>query len=218
MTISSSGPGLFLAFEGPDGGGKSTQARLLAAHLRGRGRVVVETREPGGTPVGEALRPIILDGPGPPMSPLTMTLLLSASRAQLVDDVVLPALAAGHVVIADRFADSTVAYQAHGLGVDIADVRELTRIATRGLRPHAVVFVDVPVEVGLQRATARGGGNRLDHADIAFHERVRNGYLELMTDEPGRWLYVDGSAGPDEVHAAILAALAPIIGEVGAAP
>jgi dTMP kinase len=206
--------GLFLTFEGPDGSGKSTQAHLLASELRARGHDVVETREPGGTGVGEAVRRVLLDLNGPAMSPLTMALLLSASRAQLVSDVIVPALDGGHTVIADRYADSTVAYQAYGFGLDLDVVRELARIATGGLTPQLTVFVDVPVELGLERIYRRGSHNRLDAPDMAFHNRVRNGYLQSISLERGRWVVVDGTQDPSTVHREVMRKLAPLLEEV----
>jgi dTMP kinase len=206
--------GLFLTFEGPDGSGKSTQAHLLASELRARGYDVVETREPGGTAVGEAVRHVLLDLNGPAMSPLTMALLLSASRAQLVADVIVPALDEGRTVIADRYADSTVAYQAYGFGLDLHVVRELARIATGGLTPRATVFVDVPVEVGLERIHRRGSRNRLDDPDMEFHNRVRAGYVQSVEGEPGRWVTVDGTQDPARVHVAVMRKLAPLLEEV----
>lgn len=206
--------GLFLTFEGPDGSGKSTQAHLLATALRARGLDVLETREPGGTAVGEAVRHVLLDLDGPAMSPLTMALLLSAARAQHVSDVIRPALDAGRIVIADRYADSTVAYQSYGFGLPLDVVLELTRIATGGLQPDHTVYVDVPVELGLERTLARGGANRLDAPDLEFHRRVREGYLRSMAREPERWIPVDGAGTADEVHAAVLASLAPVLERV----
>jgi dTMP kinase len=206
--------GLFLTFEGPDGSGKSTQAHLLASELRVRGRDVVETREPGGTSVGEAVRHLLLDLNGPAMSPLTMALLLSASRSQLVSDVILPALHQGRTVIADRYTDSTVAYQSYGLGLDLDVVQNLARIATSGLTPAASVYVDVPVEVGLERIQRRGSHNRLDARDVEFHSRVRNGYLLSIQQEPDRWVIVDGTQDPQSVHLAVMRQLAPLLEEV----
>ena len=207
--------GFFLTFEGPDGSGKSTQANMLAVALRDRGLDVVETREPGGTGVGEAVRHVLLDVDGPPMNPLTMALLLSASRAQLVSDVIRPALEQGSMVVADRYADSTVAYQSYGFGLDLGVVRDLARIATGGLAPAASVFVDVPVAVGLERMGRRGARNRLDMPSLEFHERVRNGYLQEIAQEPSRWIVVDGNQDPQSVHAAVMQRLAPLFEEVG---
>jgi dTMP kinase len=198
---------LFISFEGPDGSGKSTQAAMLARALRARGMDVIETREPGGTAVGEQIRHILLDPTGVPMSALCMALLLSAARAQHMEGIVQPALGAGHTVITDRFADSTVAYQGYGMGLDLDTILKLTAIATGGRMPDLTVYVDIEPRVGLERATLRGGANRLDNADLEFHERVRDGYLSMAKADPGRWVPVDGSGSPQEVHAAVLAAL-----------
>lgn len=206
--------GLFLTFEGPDGSGKSTQAHLLASELRARGHDVLETREPGGTAVGEAVRHILLDLDGPSQSPLTMALLLSASRAQLVSDVIVPALERGQTVIVDRYADSTAAYQGYGFGLDLEVVRDLSQIATGGLAPDLTVLVDVPVELGLERVHRRGAHNRLDAPAVEFHQRVREGYHRMAAAEPNRWVIVDGTEDPQGVHRTLVHTLAPLLQEV----
>jgi dTMP kinase len=206
--------GLFLTFEGPDGSGKSTQAHLLASELRAWGQDVVETREPGGTSVGEAVRHIFLDLDGPSQSPLTMAMLLSASRSQLVSDVIVPALERGQTVIVDRYKDSTVAYQSYGFGLDLEVVNLLSSIATSDLTPDVTVLVDVPVEIGLERVNRRGSRNRLDAPDIAFHERVRQGYHRLAAEEPNRWVTVDGTRDSQSVHRALMEQLTPLLQEV----
>ncbi len=198
---------LFISFEGPDGSGKSTQAKMLAEALRARGLGVVETREPGGTPLGEGIRNLILDPASPEMSPLAMALLMSASRAQLLREIILPALGGGKIVIVDRYADSTLAYQSYGLGLDAEVVRNMTAIATDGVQPDVTVYVDVPVEVGLERVAARGMGNRLDAKTVAFHQRVRSGYLDMVQQDPERWFQINGAAHPDQVHREIMALL-----------
>jgi dTMP kinase len=194
----------FISFEGPDGGGKSTQARLLAADLRDRGHRVTETREPGGTVLGERLRTLILDPASPPAGPLVMALLLSASRAQLVETVIRPARERGEIVIVDRWADSTTAYQGFGLGLDRETIRSLRNIATGGLEPDFTVLVDVPPQVGLERISARGSGDKLDAQTIAFHERVRAGYKTLYSERPDRWIWIDGTAPREKVHCDIV--------------
>jgi dTMP kinase len=196
--------GLFISLEGPDGSGKSTQAVMLARTLRERGSEVVETREPGGTAAGEQIRQILLDPQGPPLSPLVMALLLSASRAQLMEEVIGPALREGKTVISDRFADSTMAYQGHGLGLDLQVARELSRSATGDRFPDVTIYVDVDPALGLDRVNARGLPNRLDNEDLDFHKRVRTGYFQLMSEEPARWLQVDGSGNAEEVHRQVI--------------
>jgi dTMP kinase len=205
---------LFISFEGPDGSGKSTQARLLVEVLRARGQPVTETREPGGTPLGERIRHLLLDPESPAGTPLAAAFLLSAARTQLVTDVIRPALQRGEIVIADRFADSTLAYQASGHGLDPCIARDLARMATGGLTPDLTVYVDVEAEVGLARVAARGARNRLDAETLAFHQRVQSGYLQLIAEEPQRWIVVDGAFPVDSVHRTILAALEHYLAEV----
>lgn len=200
---------LLITFEGTDGSGKTTQAHLLAEELRRRGLDVVETREPGGTELGEAVRALILDPASPAATPLAMALLYSASRAQLVETVIRPALGRGAVVIADRYTDSTLAYQGDGLGLDPEAMRVLTRVATGGLTPDITILVDVAPEVGVERAGRRGQLNRLDAGSLAFHRRVRAGYQALAAAEPKRWVTISGEGSPDAIHAAILRQLQP---------
>lgn len=200
---------LFITVEGPDGSGKSTQARMLVESLRARGMPVLATREPGGTPVGEAVRDIVLHKEAMPATPTTVALLYATSRSELVRTVIQPALEAGTTVVADRYADSTIAYQSYGQGVPLEITRCLAEIATGGLKPDMTVYIDILPERGLERLADRGGSNWLDTASIAFHRRVRDGYLRLIEEDPGRWLRVDGDASPDAVHGAILRALEP---------
>lgn len=204
----------FISFEGPDGSGKSTQARRLAASLRERGYPVTETREPGGTPLGDRIRQLVLDSAGPAATPLAMALLMSASRAQLVEEVINPALREGRIVITDRYADSTMAYQSAGHGLDRDVVESLTTIATGGLRPDLVIYVDVTPEVGLQRVRSRGIDNRLDREALDFHRRVRTRYRELIEAEPARWIVIDGFHSPHDVQADIMRAVEPILESV----
>lgn len=206
---------LFITFEGPDGSGKSTQAHLLAEWLRARGAVVTETREPGGTELGEAIRRVWLGHSGSTGGALSTALLLSASRAELVAKVICPALASNQIVIADRYADSTIAYQGYGLGLDLAIARDLARIATSGLIPDATVYVDIDPHVGLARSAGRGDLDWLDRGDLEFHRRVREGYMELIAQEPQRWIAVNGDAPPEGVHDAILRQLQPLLEATG---
>lgn len=208
---------LFITFEGPDGSGKSTQAQLLVESLRARGADVLLTREPGGTALGDQLRDVILNPLRPEARPLAMTLLLSASRAQLVEEVIRPALKQGQIVVADRYADSTVAYQSSGLGVPLDAVRTVTAIATGGLVPNISVYVDIEPEQARARMVRRGERDRLDALDLDFHRRVREGYRRLIEEEPERWLCVDGNAPAEDVRVAIMEAIEPRLGEVASA-
>ncbi len=198
--------GLFITFEGPEGSGKSTQARLLAKFLAQEGHIVVLTREPGGTPIGDQIRHVLLNRANQAMHPRTEVLLFQASRAQHVEELIRPALAAGKIVLCDRYADSTLAYQGYGRGEDVAELRALIDYATGGLWPDLTLWLDLPVEAGLARiAPARR--NRLDAEALAFHRRVREGYARLAAAEPHRWLRFDASQPVEDVQTAIRAAL-----------
>lgn len=187
--------GVFITFEGIEGCGKSTQLALLAAALRQRGRRVTATREPGGTRAGEAIRTLLTDASAPELHPLTELLLYLADRVQHVREIVKPALAGHHVVLCDRFSDSTVAYQGHGRGGDISRIRRLDEIARDGCWPDLTFLLDCPVALGLQRARARAtvpeGADRLEREPEAFHERVHAGFLELARAEPDRIVVID---------------------------
>ncbi len=197
--------GRFITFEGPDGSGKSTQAERLAATLRADGLDVVLTREPGGTPLGERVRAVLLDRDAAGRhSARADALLFSAARAQHVDDVIEPALARGAVVVCDRYADSTAAYQGYGSGLPLDQLRALEAFATRGVRPDLVILLDLSVEAGMARRMAGepGSVNRFespDAFDTAYHERVRAGFLELAGAEPARWRVVDADRPADEI-------------------
>jgi dTMP kinase len=189
--------GVFIVLEGPEGAGKSTQARLLADRLRNGGNDVVLTREPGGTPIGEQIRAILLDQANCAMLPATEALLYSAARAQHVGDVIKPALERGAVVVCDRFADSTLAYQGGGRGLPMQDLRAAQRLATGGVAPTLRILVDVPVEVGLRRRLGvEDEVNRLDVAGVEFHRRVRAAYLAMVAEDRSSWVVIDGD---DEV-------------------
>ncbi|MDE3088010.1 MAG: dTMP kinase [Chloroflexota bacterium] len=190
---------LFITFEGPDGSGKTTQARMLAAYLQSRGMDVLLTREPGGTAISEQIRDVILSTHNLSIQHETEALLFSAARAQIVAELIRPALAAGKIVICDRYADSTLAYQGYGLGLDLDALRAITRFATGGLVPDLTFYVDVPAEVGLARRH-RGETNRLDQKQVEYHARVRAGYLEMAKSEPQRWVIVDGTRALDAVQ------------------
>lgn len=192
--------GRFIVLEGGEGTGKSTQAVLLVDRLREAGMDAIAVREPGGTVVGEAMRAIVLDPASEGLDPRSELLLYVASRAQHVAQVIVPALDAGTWVVCDRFADSSVAYQGYGRGIDLDEVRAFNAFATAGLVPDLTVIIDLDPSVGLHRATG-GGADRLEAAGMAFHERVRAGYLEIAK-LPGR-VVVDGSVGVDEIAEAI---------------
>lgn len=192
---------MFITLEGPEGSGKTSQLPRLAEALRAAGRTVLTTREPGGTPIGDQIRKVLFDLDNKSMHPRSEILLFQASRAQLVEEVIQPALAAGQVVLCDRYADSTMAYQGYGHGVDLAQLAELVRFATGGLQPQLTLFLDISPEDGLRRRDADGNWNRLDDYDFEFHQRVYAGYRELIAAEPQRWAVVDATRTPDEVAA-----------------
>ena len=190
---------MFVTLEGPDGAGKSSQALALAERLRAASVDVVLTREPGGTALGERVRELLLSTDAPERTPLADALLFNAARQQLVEEVIRPALAAGRWVLCDRFADSTLAYQGYGAGVDLDPLRRLAEVATGGLRPDRTLLFDLPGEAGLAR---RAGGRTAEltrfelaeRHDLPFHQRVRNGFLALAAAEPERWSVIDASA------------------------
>jgi dTMP kinase len=183
---------VFITFEGIEGSGKSVQARLLATRLRQFGRTVVETREPGGTVLGLELRQILLGRDDLELTPRVEALLMNASRAQLVEQVIRPALERDEVVVCDRFADSTLAYQGAGRGVGFDELNSVISFATAGLRPDMTLLLDVPVEVGLARKHAQEQSNRFEAEALAFHTRVQAAYRSLAADEPQRWRCFNG--------------------------
>lgn len=201
-------PGCLIAFEGIEGAGKSTQLRLAAAELRTRGWTVVETREPGGTPLGVELRQILMHRPDPPPSQLTELLLYLADRAQHLDEVITPALAAGQVVLTDRFSASTIAYQGYARQLDIETVRRLDAIVRRGVTPALTILLDCPVAVGLRRAC---GDDRFHREQQAFHERVRDAFLSFATEDRDRYRVIDATRSPEQIHRDVLAAVLPCL-------
>jgi len=193
-------PGLFVTFEGGEGSGKSTQLKRLAERLRSEGHDPLVTREPGGTPLAEGIRALLLDPARQPTAE-TEALLMVAARADLVAHAIRPALEAGRIVLCDRYGDSTLAYQGGGRGLDAERLADWNRTATGGLVPDLTLLFDVPPELGLaRRASAEGAPNRLDLESEAFHARVRRRYLELASAEPGRWRVLDASLGPDALE------------------
>lgn len=197
--------GVFITFEGPDGSGKSTQARKLAERLRRESYDVLESVEPGGTPIGQQIRRILLDPANEELRAIPELLLMFAARAQNVEEAILPALAAGKIVVSDRFTDSSIAYQgaARGLGWDL--VLEIDRIACRGLVPDLTLCIDIDTETGLARARFRNLNSpsaseaRIDQQPIEIHHKVRDAYHELARREPKRFRLIDGNGPEDEV-------------------
>jgi dTMP kinase len=204
--------GLFISFEGPEGSGKSTQLRMLGKKLRGKNFAVLETAEPGGTPIGLQIRRVLLDTKNQELCPTAELLLMFAARAQNVEQAILPALAAGQLVLCDRFTDSTLVYQgaARGLGAEV--VYELDRIACRGLVPDLTLAIDIDVEAGLARAHHRNERTqdvetRLDEQSLEFYRKVRAAYHQLAEDEPKRVKLIDGSREAGEVADAVWSAV-----------
>lgn len=197
---------MFITLEGPEGSGKTNQAAALVEYLQQQGYPVLATREPGGTHIGDQVRAVLADVRNADMRPRTEILLFQASRAQLVEQVIRPALAAGKVVICDRYADSTLAYQGYGHQLfDLDELRPLIHFATGGLKPDLTLLLDVDVEEGLRRRARDGGWNRLDAYDLAFHQRVRQGYHQLALSEPQRWVVIDASRPAQQVQADVRA-------------
>jgi len=207
---------LFITLEGPDGSGKTTQIELLAERLRDLGHEVPITREPGGTPIGDQIRAVVHDVKNVEMTRETEFLLYSASRAQLVRQLIRPHLERGGTVVCDRFADSSMAYQGYGRELDLEMIGCITQFATGGLTPDLTIYLDLPVEVGLERkqsahAVQAGEWNRLDQQTMDFHRRVRQGYLEMAQADPDRWLVVDATLSISDTHAAICARLESLL-------
>ncbi len=195
----------FITFEGPEGSGKTTQVRLLAAWLQAHGHDVLTTREPGGTRIGDDIRALLLNPAYVEMRPEAEILLFSAARAQLVGQVIRPHLARGGIVLCDRFADSTLAYQGYGRQLDLDVLRRITAFATGNLVPDLTICLDLAAEEGLRRK--RGGDqaewNRMEQEQLAFHERVRRGFLALAAAEPTRWLVLDATRSVESIQEAI---------------
>jgi len=189
---------MFITLEGPEGSGKTSHIPSLIEYLREKGYTVFPTREPGGTSIGEQIREVLHNLKNTEMHPRAETLLFQAARAQFVEQVVRPRLAAGGIVLSDRYADSTIAYQGYGHQQNIEQVRALISYATDGLQPDLTILLDVDVETGLTRKQKADEWNRLDAYTVEYHKRVRAGYLEMASQEPGRWIVID--AGEEWEH------------------
>lgn len=202
--------GLFVCFEGGEGGGKSTQSSMLRAALAGRGHDVLLTRQPGGTDVGAEIRRIVLSPATGDLSPRAEALLYAADKAEHVDAVVRPALDRGEVVVMDRYVDSSLAYQGAGRALVVAEVERIQRWATGDLRPHLTVLLDLAPEAGLGRFTER---DRIEAAGQEFHERVRQGFLDLAAADPEHYLVLDARGSIEEIHAAVIARVDTLLAE-----
>lgn len=210
--------GCFITFEGIEGCGKTTQIRFLSENLQKCGHITVLTREPGGCQIADKIRSILLDAENSAMTPLTELLLYAAARSQHVTEIILPACQDNKIVLCDRFTDATLAYQGHGRGVGVKTIAMLNEMATAGTFPDITVLLDCPVKIGIDRALARIEANsrtdaaadreeRFERESLAFHQRVRDGYLLLAEKEPARFIVVDGSKGVSECAATIFAAV-----------
>ena len=199
-------PGAFITFEGIEGSGKSTQISRLLQYLTNSGRPATLTREPGGTPIGNQIRRILLDPASRLLDPTAELLLYAASRAQHLREVILPALDAGRIVLCDRFSDATLAYQGYGRGLSIATIRELDSIVTAGLRPRLTILLDIDAATGVGRARGRNtrqglhGEARFENEELSFHNRVRDGYLALAKQETGRFRIIDAARTPEDIQ------------------
>lgn len=214
MTSRGERRGRFVVFEGPEGGGKSTQLKVLAERLAAAGRDTLFTREPGGTPAGEAIRRVVLD-PAFSIAPLPEFLLYSAARAQHVVDVIEPALAAGRDVVCDRFTAASVAYQGYGRGLDLGFVAELNARVTGGLAADLTVLLDIDPAAGLARASERASHDRLEAEGLAFHRRVRAGFVAQAEADGGRrWVRIDAGATEAVVAEAVWQAVSPLLAPV----
>lgn len=203
----------FITFEGSEGSGKTSQLKELAKWLQSEGHKVLVTREPGGTLIGDLIRDILLDPAHKEMEATTEILLFSAARAQLVGQVIRPHLSEGGIVLCDRYSDSTLAYQGFGRGLELSTLRVITSFATSGLQPALKIYLDVPVEEGLDRRQKAEGSewNRLDAEALTFHQKVRRGYLSLIADEPHRWAVIDAIQPFEVVQQAIRDRIAPLL-------
>lgn len=215
--------GKFITFEGVEGCGKTTQIRLLAEALEKSGMSVRLTREPGGCPISDKIRAILLDASNSEMTPSAELLLYAAARAQHIHEVIEPAIKAGKTVLCDRFTDATLSYQGYGRGLDLSLIKSLNETATAGCKPDLTILIDCPVEIGLERAVARieaGSAADINHLreerfereSIDFHQRVRSGYLKLAEGSPERFIIIDGTGTPAEISSRILEAVSSRLG------
>ena len=203
---------LFITFEGGEGCGKSVQARVLYDRLSQSAIPTVLTHEPGGTPLNRKLRRLLKGAENTGISPLAELLLFNAARTQLIDEVIRPELEKGKVVICDRYADSTTAYQSYGRGLDSEMVTAINDIATGGLKPDLTILLDISAEEGLARKQRR---DRFEQEDIAFHQRVREGYLKLAASEPGRWLVIDATQSKEKIAEIIWQKISQLLSQRG---
>jgi dTMP kinase len=194
---------MFLTFEGPDGSGKTTQVAPLAEFLTQLGYQVLITREPGGTAIGDQIRQVLSDLKNTGMHPSSETLLFLAARAQLVEEVIKPHLEDGYIVLCDRYADSTMAYQGYGHQNDLTQISSLINFATGGLKPDLTLLLDVGADAGLKRKAEGTEWNRLDAYSLEFHQRVRQGYAALAQAEPERWVVIDADQPAERVQESI---------------
>lgn len=207
--------GIFISFEGIEGSGKTTQARLLFDYLSRKGIDTLLTEEPGGTNIGRAIRAILLSPEHFIMNPVTELLLYNASRCQLMNEVIIPALLSDRMVISDRFSDSTYAYQGWGRGIDMGLIDQIDRISTRGIMPDITFLIDIDVEAGLARNKKANKVDRIELEEIEFHRKVRYGYLELARLQPERIKIIDGSRGIEEIHRHIITVVDSILSNQG---
>jgi len=207
--------GVFISFEGIEGTGKSTHVRLLADHLRGLGHTVIQTAEPGGTPISLKIRELLLSLDSRGMDYMTELLLYNAARVQHIREVISPALRQGDIVITDRFSDSTLAYQGYGRGIDRQVIEALDAVATNSMRPDLTLLLDIDVETGLRRNKEINKNDRLEREDVAFHEKVKKGFHEIAKEEPERIRLIPCSDSIDAVHAKIKDVVTAFLKQLG---
>ncbi|MCJ7701624.1 MAG: dTMP kinase [Anaerolineales bacterium] len=191
---------MFITLEGPEGSGKTSHIPILRDHLQAAGYTVFCTREPGGTSIGDQIREVLLANKNTEMHPRTEILLFQASRAQLVEQEIIPRIQRGEIVLCDRYADSTIAYQGYGHRINLEQLGSIVDFATGGLKPNLSLLLDLDVEVGLKRRMKDGDVNRLDAFELEFHQRVRAGYHQLVTSEPDRWVVIDANQAFETVQ------------------